>query len=578
MLLPPSRSSLLVRTAAIVSVALGLVGSVARAQAPSASESSAVAIPAPTIPAPLSTQLAAPDPASTKELDELLAKLASDDETLRKAAIGELADLDATALGAIDQKLSVLRKSADRDGMAKILASVQKRKSTADEGRSGDKAANGKAGRDRGGADAGAKDGGTVDGAARQATHKSATAKERDDDDEKGSPLAPGDRKLIDPAGGDWLASVLAARTDHDKPAYKDLIAILAMERVCVCIGTTAAAREIINVYTYFGDLLLADVGRQLARMSERSLPALIEAKYHDSRMVRTWAERRLDALGKVIPSEAVRTNDNQVLADILRAYGRAREVEAVRVIVTYANSDRIQVREAAREAIGQIGEPARWQLRDAYENLTGKKADTGWDWKRIAMELFASYDRARLSEVYKMADEGFAAYKQGNLDDAIAKFDKVLARVPTFERRAEMAAAYLEHARKLHSTDRLAALAALRRAEVLDPNGPQARSVQSELALLEAEELSARGIVDVTLLRRALELDPANDRARAALETAEHDAETRQASWRRFAAAVAIGVVALAAMVFVALGWRRKKPSAPNKPAGGDTSSNPAG
>ena len=66
----------------------------------------------------------------------------------------------------------------------------------------------------------------------------------------------------------------------------------------------------------YFGDLFRIDVQRQLQRMKDRALPALIEAQYHDSRMVRTWAKRRLDIMGRAIPSEAVRINDNQALAD----------------------------------------------------------------------------------------------------------------------------------------------------------------------------------------------------------------------------------------------------------------------
>lgn len=525
--------------------------------ATSNAESLPLSVPLPTIPPPQSTLLPAPEPPTVAELDELVSKLVGPHEEARKTALTELAELDATSIPAIAVKLAALRKSADRDGMSKIVASLPIKRPHA----AGDKE---DVQRDDKGPDAGTKE--------RKKKEIHAAPEKADDVDNQQPTTPPGECHLIDPSGHDLLGLTLA-RPERDKPGYKDLITIVALERGCVCIGTTAAAREIINVFTYFGDLFRFDVQRQLARMGERAIPALIEAKYHDSRMVRTWAERRLDQLGKVIPSEAVRTHDNQVLADILRAYGRAREVEAVRVIVTYANSDRLQVREAAREAIGQIGEPARWQLRDTYENLTGHKAETGWDWKRIAQELFASYDRARLAEVYKMAEDGFARYKEGKLAEAIASFDKVLARAPLFERRAEMAPAYLDQARKVRDTDRSAALSALRRAEILDPHGPSTKPVQSEQALLEAEELSAHGLVDTVLLHRAIELDPSNSRAQAALERAERDAETRQASWRRYAAALAIAIVALAAMVFVALGRRKRGDDAlpPARPEGGD-------
>jgi hypothetical protein len=476
--------------------------------------------------------------ATTTELDDHLSKIAGPDDTARRSAMSDLADSDATTLPAIAAKLSALRKSADRDGMGKIVDKTRKKS----KGTEGDDSAHTDKSPDAG-----------------KRPHKDRASTDQPDQETSPAAASACDHKLAEVSGSDLLSAVLAS-SERDKPGYKDLVAVLSLQRACVCIGTTAAAREIINVYTYFGDLFRPDVQRQLERMGDHAVPALIEARYHDSRMVRSWAERRLDVLGKVIPGEAVRTADNQVLADILRAYGRAREVEAVRVIVTYANSDRLQVREAAREAIGQIGEPARWQLREAFENLIGRKAEASWDWKRIAVELFTEYDRARLAEVYRLADEGFASYKKDRLDDAIKSFDRVLARAPLFERRAEMVPAYLALARSVREKDRVACRAALRRAELLDPAGPHAKSIQSEQALLDAEDLAVRGIVDVSLLKRAVELDPANAKARAALDRAEHDVETRQASWRRYAAAVAVGVLSLAAMLFIALAPRKRK------------------
>jgi len=294
--------------------------------------------------------------------------------------------------------------------------------------------------------------------------------------------------------------------------------------------------------------------------MNDRALPALIEAQYHDSKMVRTWATRRLDILGRAIPSEAVRINDNQALADVLRAYGRAREVEAVRVIVSFANSDRLQVREAAREAIGQIGEPAQWQLRDAYEQLMGEKPARSWDWARTARELFAVYDRARLQEVYTTMEEGLKQAAAGKTEDAVKLFDRVLARAPMFERRAEMVPTYLAQAKKLRSEDRVAATAALRRALTIAPDGEHADAVKSEIALLEAKDLADHGVLDVALLDRAIKLDPSNEEARAMRDSAKLEVQVRESSWRRYVAAVAIGILALVAMVFVALVPRRPR------------------
>ncbi|HNS96668.1 MAG TPA: hypothetical protein PKL73_06930 [Polyangiaceae bacterium] len=490
------------------------------AQAP---VSSGITIPLPTIPPPVPTALTPAEPDAIGELGKLLDKLASVQPKERDEAATALAQQDESLLSAIAARLIDLRKNADREAMGVLLEEARKQAR---------------------------KD------LKRGESEESEPAAKKDDPTSKS--LAAEEHALIDPKASDWLRYVLQAPAETQP--YRDLVAVLGLSRTCVAIGTTASAREIINVYMYFGEMFRIDVERQLARMGDMALPALIEAQYHDSKMVRTWAKRRLDMMGRAIPSEAVRINDNQALADVLRAYGRAREVEAVRVIVSFANSDRLQVREAAREAIGQIGEPAQWQLRDAYEQLMGDKPARSWDWKRTAQELFAVYDRARLQEVYTTMDRGLELAKEGKPDQAIELFDRVLARAPMFERRGEMVPAYLAHARAVRDKDKAAAAAALRRALAIDPSGDQANAVRSELALIEVEELSASGVLDVTLLDRAIELDPSNDRARALRESLKVEVQLEESRWRRYAAAVAIGVVALAAMVFVALLPRRKK------------------
>ncbi len=78
-------------------------------------------------------------------------------------------------------------------------------------------------------------------------------------------------------------------------------------------------------------------------------------------------ASDQLDVIGKTVPGEAVQTADNQVLADVLRAYGRARDADAARVIVSFANSDRVQVRDAVGRARIADDLPASHALARAY-------------------------------------------------------------------------------------------------------------------------------------------------------------------------------------------------------------------
>ncbi len=256
-------------------------------------------------------------------------------------------------------------------------------------------------------------------------------------------------------------------------------------------IGTTPAVRELINLHSYFGEMLRVDLQRQIAKLRDKAVPALIEARQHDAKIVQRWANKQLDVLGRAIPGEAVASNDTQILADVLRAYGRTRDVDAERVILSFSNSDRIQLREASREAIAAVGEPGIWQLRDQYLSLTGNKAPKEWAWDRLARELFALYDRARLAEVYKLMDDGTAAASAGKVVEAVDCFDKVLARSPLFDRRKEMVKSYFERATQLEEGHRDDALSMMRKALRLDPKGELAKKLEAEIAYLEGRSPS---------------------------------------------------------------------------------------
>src|SRR5262249_30133821 len=259
----------------------------------------------------------------------------------------------------------------------------------------------------------------------------------------------------------DWFNRVMVAAAPQDE-AWRDLARVLGMSRMLSHIGSAPAVRELLAIYPGFGELLRVDVERQVKVLGERAVAPLIELRRGENKNLRPWASKMLDVLGKTVPGEAVQTADNQVLADVLRAYGKTKDADAARVIVSFANSDRTQVREAAREAVTMLAENGTWQLRESYENLVGKKAPEDWTWDKVANELFAAYDRSRLSEVFNLMDEGLAAYKSGKLEAMANAFDRVLARAPGFERRREMIAGYLELAHSLKNSDRPRSMAIL--------------------------------------------------------------------------------------------------------------------
>ncbi len=493
--------------------------------APSASASaSASATPAqavlPELPRLASVSLPEPDAASIKELDGLLDRLTSEDERSRTNARTAIAEVSAGLVPAIRHRVQDLRGSLDREAAPRVLEGARK---------AGRKSIKGKA-----------EGEGEVDGKKKKKAKK--------DEDEA--------------ADGDWLDFLLAQPHAKDRD-WKDVVSLVAMERMLTAIGTTPAVRELINLHSYFGEMLRVDLQRQIMKLRDKAVPALIEARQHDAKIVQRWANKQLDVLGRAIPGEAVASNDTQILADVLRAYGRTRDVDAERVILSFSNSDRIQLREASREAIAAVGEPGIWQLRDQYLSLTGNKAPKEWAWDRLARELFALYDRARLAEVYKLMDDGTAAASAGKIVEAVDAFDKVLARSPLFDRRKEMVKSYFERATQLEEGHREDALSMMRKALRLDPKGELAKKLEAEIAYLEGAISVDRGAPDKTAFQKALTIDPQHAASKQALAALEDKVVERQSQMPRYAAAGGIGLAALIAMILLA----RRRPKAAKQP-----------
>jgi hypothetical protein len=340
---------------------------------------------------------------------------------------------------------------------------------------------------------------------------------------------------------------MLAARpADAD---WRNVASILFLSRMLVRVGTTAAVREVVGIYEAWGEVLRIDVERQIKVLGERALPALIELRRAESRETRAWALKLLDTLGKAVPGEAVQTSDRELLGEVLRAYGRTKDADAARVIVAFANSDRALVRQAAREAATMLGELGLAQLRESYEGLLRKKPPPDWPWEKVAAELFAAYDRARLAELYALMDEALSAQKSGQRETMVSAFERVLAREPMFERRGEMVPGLVDFAKSLEASDLARARSLLRKALRVEPDGPRARQVEAELAYLDAVEWSSRGVVDDAGFRRALALDPNNVGAKRALDRIRDASEARIESGLRYGASV-LGIATLVAAI----------------------------
>jgi hypothetical protein len=355
----------------------------------------------------------------------------------------------------------------------------------------------------------------------------------------------------------DYL-DMLVSHPDRSSSDLRPLTEVVALSRMFERVGTLPAARGVVDVYVRFGEFLRVDTQLALDRMKDRAIAALIEATAHPVPRIAAWAKKQLEDMGKAVASEAMQVLDPTLRADILRAYGKTRDLETARLLISYAASERAQIRLAAREAVAMLGEAGLWQLRDAYEKTVGQRAERQWPWDRVARELFAQFDRQRLSEIYALWQRGRDAEARGDLEGARVLFDKVLAWDPTFERGAAMAPTYLAFAERQADADPEAAELAARRAERLAAPGPVRDSASSLRLTLEGRALYERGVVDEVLLQRARELDKDNRRASALEEKVRANAAKDQSEWRRYLAASVILVLGGAGVAFIA-GRRRQ-------------------
>jgi hypothetical protein len=123
------------------------------------------------------------------------------------------------------------------------------------------------------------------------------------------------------------------------------------------------------------------------------------------------------------------------------------------------------------------------------------------------------------------------------------------------------MVPAYVAHAQNLAERDPVQALAILRKARRLSPDGPRTTQIDAEIAYLEGKDLAARGIPDPEPFKRALTLDPTHLKARAELEQMEAASSDRTSRTR--AAAAAGGAFLLGVIALILFGARRRTPRA---------------
>jgi tetratricopeptide (TPR) repeat protein len=361
------------------------------------------------------------------------------------------------------------------------------------------------------------------------------------------------------PKNSDELVDVLLLTTPSGS-SFRTTLATACLVAALARIGTTEAVSEMILVVRDQGGAFAPEVARQLQNLGDRATAALILAAHDPARDIARWASGELEVLGKKVPGDAVQTKSNQVLSDVLDAYGATRDMDALSAVLSFVNSDRPQIRDAARHATLAYGDLALPPLRDAFTSLAGSPPPTAWSAAEVSRELFGEDDRFRLRDVYAMMDEGLADEARGKHEEAVMAFEKVLARQSSFDRRGEMVPAFVHYAQSKEDTDRRSAEAYYRIAERLAPDGPRASQAASALDYLEGEDLLARGIEDIHLFHRAGDEDPGNSKARDEVVRLDAERERREETIRRFAEGLGAVIVLVAGVVLWA--GRRTRPA----------------
>lgn len=371
-------------------------------------------------------------------------------------------------------------------------------------------------------------------------------------------------KKSLPPGSPDDADVLIAVVNAGNTPAHRALALVLAGMKAAEKQGNVSGARLLVRVAVSHKGMLKSTATSALKRMGDHAVAALLEVRTDADKDLRGWANKTLDGLGKFLPSDAVQVKDPQALADVLTAFGKTKDPDAARVLTSYLNADRAPVREAARWAIAQYGNDGRLALKEAYEAFTSEKVGDDWTAKKLLDALVVAHDKVRLADVFKLFDEGKAHRDAGRLEEAVASYDALLARAPLFDRRAELAGAYVELARKKEPTDRPGARALYAKAARLAAGTPLGATVDADVAYLDTLELLDRGVADPSLLQRALAAAPDHARCRELLARMDADGRKADDRLRRWAFAGGAGLLAaILAILFVG----KKTPKAPRSP-----------
>ena len=319
----------------------------------------------------------------------------------------------------------------------------------------------------------------------------------------------------------DLLPPLLSEPRDDDtERTIVEATEVVTLLRALLEVESTAASRLIIQYGVRERGVFKAEVARNVTRLGEKSLPALILTTQHPNESVAEQANELLDWLGRRTRGRQVQVRDPGTLAEILTVYGELSDRDTIPVLLSFSGSEKALVREAARASLLRYGTAILWPARTRYENFTGEEPSRRWGWEELARRLFEAQDRARMAQAEQAMTKGLRLASDGDHEAMLAQFEKLLSRWPDYERRNEMVPGIMRYAEILEKRgDRARARSLRTQILLLDPSSSQTSTMESKILLHSVEAGLARGIADPESLDRLEELEHDADRVGALRE-----------------------------------------------------------
>lgn len=364
--------------------------------------------------------------------------------------------------------------------------------------------------------------------------------------DHKGRFRSPGreSKKTKEEADAfDWATNLLdkGGKGKAVREALADVAAIRALARSEDPRGALAALDF---GFTDAGLIYRDEVGRYLRKGSPWSIPGLIRGAHDKDSDKRHYAIYQLERMDRQAPHKAVRAAEisETLQIEVYKAFADTLYREAIYTVLDHVDHNVDTIRAAVRAALfkyvrtkpphpppkrrltlpGGKLTPVRQQLylshreiadielRKRLEKLTGTAPPENAKLEDMAKQYVDYFDKARNDKLTVAFDAGRKAFGAGDTATAVQKFDEVLAQSPEFDRRAEMVDAYLAHGKAMmESGDNQAAVVALTKAHVLDPDGPKAKEAKGKAHIARARMIEAAGGDAAAELALAKEADP---------------------------------------------------------------------